>query len=165
MELISKLGIDWKLLIAQIVNFFILLFVLHKFVYKPVLEMLEKRSKTIEKGMRDAKESTLKLEQIEKLSAQRKSETEKEIGKLFDEARAQAETMKKEMMAAAASQADDLLRRTKLQITEEKEKMIQEVKREISSFILQTTQKVLQREFSEGDQKRLLEAITEEMKS
>mgnify|MGYP001588456271 CR=1 FL=1 len=64
MELISKLGIDWKLLVAQIVNFFILLFVLYKFAYKPVLEMLEKRSKTIEKGIHDAKASEERLKEI-----------------------------------------------------------------------------------------------------
>ena len=48
-ELFSKLGIDWKLLIAQIINFLVLLFVLYKFAYRPILSMLEKRTKKIEK--------------------------------------------------------------------------------------------------------------------
>ena len=57
-ELITKLGIDWKFLIAQIVNFLVLLFVLYKFAYGPILAMLEKRQKKIEKGLKDAEAAT-----------------------------------------------------------------------------------------------------------
>ena len=56
MELITKLGIDWKLLIAQVINFFILLFVLHRFAYRPILKMLKKRTDTIDKSLSDVKQ-------------------------------------------------------------------------------------------------------------
>lgn len=165
MELLHKLGIDWKLLIAQIVNFAILLFVLYKFVYKPVLEMLEKRSKTIEKGIRDAKESEERLVKIEKMREERMAQAEKEIGRLLDQAKNDAEGMKKDIVAAANAQSEDMLRRAKIQMTEEKEKMIQDVKSEVTRFIVLATGKLLEREFSAVDQKRLTEAVAQEMKS
>ncbi len=165
MELITKLGIDWKLLVAQIVNFTILLVVLYKFVYGPVLAMLEKRTKTIEKGLHDAKVSEEKLIAIEKLSQERMSATEKEVGALLDRARHDAEGMKKDILAAAQTQADDLLRRTRLQIEEDKQKMLQEVKSEVTTHIVKLTGKLLEREFSDADQKRLAEALSKEMKS
>lgn len=163
MELINKLGIDWKLLVAQIVNFFILLVVLYKFVYKPVLHTLEKRSKIIEKGMRDAKESEEKLLQVEHLQKTRLAETEKEIGRLFETAKNDAEVLKKNIIEKATSEVQDLLKRTRLQLEEEKQKMIQEVKRELGSFVVQATGKLLEREISPADQKRLMEAIVKEM--
>ena len=162
MELIAKLGIDWKLLIAQIVNFFILLFILWKFVYRPVLDMLEKRSKTIEKGVRDAKQSEEQLKKIEELREKKFAEAEAKIGKMFEQAKSDAEIMKKDIVAAANAQAEDLLRRARIQIEEEKQKMVQDVKKEVAGFIVMATGKLLEREFSAADQQRLLDAVTKE---
>lgn len=165
MELISKLSIDWKLLAAQIVNFFILLFVLYRFAYKPILEMLEKRSKTIEKGIHDARASEERLKEIEAMRQKMFSETEKEIGKMFEKAKADAEAVKKDLAAQAGASADDLLRRAKAQAAEEKEKMMEDVKKEVVKFIVAASGKILEREFSDSDQKRLADAVAREVKS
>ena len=55
MELLTKLGINWQLLLAQIVNFLIVLGVLGIFVYKPILNLLDARSERIRKSMDDVK--------------------------------------------------------------------------------------------------------------
>ena len=49
-ELLSSLGIDLRLFLAQLINFSILLFVLFKFAYKPILNMMDERTEKIEKG-------------------------------------------------------------------------------------------------------------------
>ena len=61
-EFITHFGIDWKLFLAQIVNFGVILFVLRKFAYQPILKMLRDRREMIEGGleMRKAAEKTLK---------------------------------------------------------------------------------------------------------
>jgi F-type H+-transporting ATPase subunit b len=165
MELLTKLGIDWKLLVAQIVNFFILLVVLYKFVYNPVLNMLDRRSKVIEKGITDAKLSEERLAQIQKMQDEKMAATSREIGALLEQAKVDAEMVKKDLIATASLQAEDLLRRAKVQNAEEKEKMLYEVKREVASFIVDAASKILEREFSHADQKRLAEAVTREMQS
>lgn len=163
MELLNKLGIDWKLLLAQIVNFAILAFVLYKFVYKIVLDTLEKRSRMIEKGVHDARASGEKLMQIEKLAEQRMLETERQVGVLLEKARKDADLVKQGIMAEANAQADDFLRRTRSQIAEEKEKMLVEVRAEVSTLVVKLTAKLLTKEFSATDQKRLSDAIAVEM--
>ena len=67
-ELFSQLGIDPKLLLAQGVNFVILLVVLTKFVYKPLMKMVEERRKKIELGIKGGE----KAEQIIKQAEQEK---------------------------------------------------------------------------------------------
>ena len=57
----EALGIDLKLLIAQVVNFGILLFVLSKFLYKPVVTMLEERQKKAEQTIKDSDKATKTL--------------------------------------------------------------------------------------------------------
>ena len=63
-ELIKHFGIDWKLLAAQVVNFAILLFLLKRFAYKPILGMLKKRREEIEKGLKFTKDAETKLNLI-----------------------------------------------------------------------------------------------------
>jgi F-type H+-transporting ATPase subunit b len=165
MELISNLGIDWKLLVAQIVNFCILLFILYKFVYKPVLDMLDKRTAMIEKGVTDAKLAEEQLVKTEKMRDEKMKEAKLEIGKMLDTAKSEAEAMKKELIEASSIQAQDLLRRAKIQIEEEKTKMMEEVRREVGKFIVTVVGKVIEKEFSAADQARLVDAVAHEMKS
>jgi len=58
-ELISTFHIEWQLIIAQLVNFAIVLFVLWKFAYNPILKTLNDRTKKIEKGVKDAEDADL----------------------------------------------------------------------------------------------------------
>ena len=164
MELLTKLGIDWKLLIAQMVNFFLLLLILYKFVYKPVFYVLDRRSKTIAQGLHDAKKSEEILAQVEKIKDEKITNAEREVGRIMDSARKDAENMKKEIIAVAASQAEELLKRARAQMQEEKNTMMSEIRSEVTDIIVQATGKILQKEFSESDQKRLLDAISHEMK-
>lgn len=60
-EIIHAFGIDWRLLIIQMVNFFLLMFILTKFLYKPLLETIEERRNTIEDGLKNAENAKVAL--------------------------------------------------------------------------------------------------------
>lgn len=61
----ESLGLDWKLFLAQIVNFGILFFVLSKFIYKPISKLLEERKKKIEESLLNSKKIEERLEKLE----------------------------------------------------------------------------------------------------
>ena len=65
MEALANLGIDWKLLLAQVVNFVVVLLVLRRFAYQPMLRLLDERTHKIEKGLADAESATRKLGEME----------------------------------------------------------------------------------------------------
>ncbi len=165
MELLSKLGIDWKLLLAQIINFTILAVVLMKFLYKPVLATLDRRSKMIEKSISDSHEASEKLKNIEKMERERTQEAHKQIGSMLDKAKQEAEEMKKAIVDEARRASDDMLARTHVQLKEEKARMLAEAKAELSQIVVDAASKILEREYSEADQKRLATAVAHEMKS
>lgn len=79
-DLFGVLGIDWKLLILQTIAFLIMLWVLKKFVYPPLTHALDERQKTVEEGLRAAKEAEEKAEksqvEIEKLLASARKEAD-----------------------------------------------------------------------------------------
>jgi F-type H+-transporting ATPase subunit b len=112
----EKLGIDPKLLLAQIVNFAIIIVVLSKFLYKPILSMLEKRKKEIEEGLK----LTTKMREEEEKSQQKKQKmletARKEAQVIIDEARKQAKEEEKEIVAQAHKEAEAILTKGKADV-------------------------------------------------
>lgn len=113
-QLLSQLGIDWRLLIAQAVNFFLLLVILRLYVYKPLLKMLHDRRQRIEDGVVKAEEADRRLSEAEQLKLHKVKEGEAaamalmrktEVDAKETEARMLAEAKRKEAEALQNMQA------------------------------------------------------------
>jgi len=156
-ELISKLGIDWKLLIAQIVNFLILLFVLYKFAYGPILAMLEKRQKKIEKGLADAEAAGKKLKESEEKQKEILKRARTEAKDIVEKAHIQAEKSKSEIAAESKVQAEKIISDAKAEIGWEKQKTIAEIKSEIGGLVVAATEKVIGEKINSEKDKKLIE--------
>lgn len=156
-ELISKLGIDWKLLIAQIVNFLVLLFVLYKFAYGPILAMLDKRQKKIEKGLADADEAHKKLAESEEKQKEILKKARGEAKVIVEKAYIQAEKSKSEIAVEAKVQAERILANAKMEIEREKEKTIGEIKSEIGGLVVAAAEKVIEEKMDEKRDRKLIE--------
>jgi F-type H+-transporting ATPase subunit b len=76
--IIEAFHLDIKLIIAQLINFTIVLAVLYKLVYKPLLKTMNERTGKIEKGLKDAQESQAQLEKAEKTRDEKIKEAKKE---------------------------------------------------------------------------------------
>ena len=165
MELLSKLGVDWTTLLGQIVNFFILVFVLYKLVYKPVLDLLHKRSKMIEKSVNDAKEIEEKLEKVEVDTSKKLTDAEKKATLILENAKKEADKQKETMKTDTNKEIEKMIEKGKQNLLAEKDKILGDIKSEAASFILLASQKVIEREFTNEDQKRLQDVIKEELKT
>lgn len=127
------LGIDPLQLGAQIINFAILVFVLKRFLFTPILSMLDKRRAEIQEG--------LKLK--EEMGKQ--SEVMKEEGKkLRTELRAEERRIVKEAVEEAKKREHDMLEAAKKEIREERDKMLAEVAREREKLFEEARQRSLQ---------------------
>lgn len=155
-ELLTKLGIDWKLLIAQIVNFLVLLFVLYKFAYGPIVAMLEKRQKKIEQGLKDAESARKNLEKSEEKQKEILKKARADFKVIVEKARTQAEKSKSEIVAKAKAQSEKILADAKTQIGKEKEKTIAEIKSEIGGLVIAAAEKVIGEKMDEKKDEELI---------
>lgn len=160
MELIAKLGIDAKILIAQIVNFVILLFVLGKFVYGPVVEKLEQRRGMIAKSAHDAKKSEELLKEIEQTRLDMIAQTKKVTLEMIEQAAKTAEETKNSIVESARQETQQIHEQSKLTLAREKEKMLKEASEELGRLVVSAAEKIIEREFSPEDQKRLIASAT-----
>jgi F-type H+-transporting ATPase subunit b len=156
-ELITKLGIDWKLLIAQIVNFLVLLFVLWKFAYGPILAMLEKRQKKIEKGLADAEEAGKKLSESEERQKEILRHARAEAKDIVEKSREQAEKSKSEIALEAKLQSEKIIAGAKSEIEQEKQKTITEIKSEIGELVVAATEKIVGEKIDDKRDREIIE--------
>lgn len=162
MELISKLGINLGMLAAQLVNFLLLLFILKKFVYGPVLEKLEQRKNMIAKSVSDSKAADETLKDIEKARNEMIEKTKSQSLAMIEAAATSAEEAKNSITESARREAQAIFDQSKLQIAREKEKMLKEAGEELGRLVVKAAEKIIEREFTPEDQKRLALQATEQ---
>ncbi len=143
MELFDKLGIDWRLLLIQIVNFGILLFVLKRYLYKPVMDMLERRREQVKKELETPESIKEEYAAFEKQKGEEFAKAKAEARAVVDSALERASQVEAKAAEDAKAKSADILLRAKKVINEEKEKIVDEAKREVAGVVVLATEKLL----------------------
>lgn len=155
MEILNEFGFNLGLLIAQIVNFLILAFVFKKFLYKPILKVLEDRRKTISKGLADSEKAAEALAKAEEERSNILREATKESQNIIAETKKNAENLKAEILEEARADADKIIREAKSQSELEMEKM----RKEVATMSLALSKSILEKVVTEIFSKTEKEAI------
>lgn len=160
MEALATLGIDWKLLIAQIINFIILLAILYKFLYGPIVSMLESRAKRIQKSLKQADEIEKNWEQAKTKEEELLNKARAESKAIIEETRVIAEKEGKLLKEKTKQEIEQLVLQAKEQIKGEKQKMSQELNKEVAGLVIEATQKVLGKHASSKElDKKLIDEV------
>lgn len=143
MEILEKLGIDWKLLLAQAVNFLILLWVLRRYAYKPILKALEERTKKIEQGLKDAETSQSKLQSVIEEEKKILVAAREEARNILVEAEASAKKRDALMLEETKEKIDRMIVETDKHLGEKQAKLLREAKEELAETVMFATKKIL----------------------
>lgn len=159
MEALDSLGIDFKILLAQIINFLLLLLILKKFLYGPVVGMLDKRKKSIDEGLKNAEKAQLAIEKAQSDYEQKIALAMKEANKILTEAKKQAENEAEQIVATANANSTQMIEKTKKQIEIEKTRVLSEAKKDLSDLIIAATQKLISRDPDKNSVKEIVDEI------
>lgn len=108
-ELIKTLGINWKLLLAQALNFLIILAILRLTVYKPLLRVLRERREKIERGLKDAEAASGRMANIAVLESERLAEAEARGLTILSKAEEQARGKEAKILESVKIKERDIL--------------------------------------------------------
>jgi len=148
-SIISAFHIDIKILIAQLINFAVVIFVLYRFAIKPLNKLMSERSQTIEKGLTDARANAETLLKTQAEYDKALAEARKEAADIFSKARKDVEKKKQEMMEDAKKEVAKVLAQGTAALDEEKRKMLDDAKKELVGLVASATEKVLTKGVSE----------------
>ncbi|MFA6251584.1 MAG: F0F1 ATP synthase subunit B [Candidatus Paceibacterota bacterium] len=143
-SLITTFHIDWKIIIAQALNFLVVFLVLYFFALKPLKKMMSERENRINKGVEDAKINAETLIKTKKEYESVILKAKEEANILFQEGKKEVEVKKAEMMENAKKEVDALILNGKKVLESEKVKMVEEAKQEIVSLVVKATEKLLE---------------------
>jgi len=140
--LLGQLGINWKLFLSQAVNFFILLLVLHKFVYKPLLKVIQKRNETIAEGIRKAEQADVRLKEIDHLGAEKLKSAEQEAVSIIHATQEKAKSMDAKMQKEMEEKQKNILaqieKSKELSMQESQKQVVKEASELVKKFLIKT---------------------------
>jgi len=142
--LITTFHIDWKILIAQTVNFSIVFLVLYFFALKPLKKIMGEREEKIKKGVIDA---NINLELVEKTKREYTDVINKaraEANDLFRRGKREAEARKTEIIEGAQKEVNLMILNGKKVLEVEKIRIVEEAKKEIINLTIKASEKILE---------------------
>jgi F-type H+-transporting ATPase subunit b len=159
---IDALGFNLPALIAQIINFALLLIIFRLLLYKPLLKMLDERKQRIQEGLDASDEAKRRL-----------SETEQEVAKEIDKARQEGQglisqaqqisaRLQEESRLAARTEAEQLLERARGEIQLERDSAIAALRQEFAGLTITAAERVIREELDENKHRRLIEEVLAE---
>ncbi len=156
-SIVSSFHLDIKILIAQLINFAVVIFVLYRFAIKPLGKLMSERSANIEKGLADAKVNAETLLKTQAEYDKALAEARKEASDIFAKAKKDAEMKKNEMLEDAKKEVSKIMAQGTATLEEEKKKMLDDAKKELASLVTSATEKVLTKGISEKIDAALIE--------
>lgn len=162
-KITQDFGISWPFLLAQILNFSIVAFILWRFAFKPVLATLDERQQKIASGLKYAEEMKAKLEAVQQESVASAKRAQAEASRIIDEAGKAAKEFLEKQQQESAAKANEILVRAQQVIELEKRKMLAEARTEIARLVVATTQRVLSKDLSDADRTRYSESAAREL--
>lgn len=135
--------IDVKDLIFVMVNFLVLVAILYKFMWGPVINMIDSRQKTIDDSLNKADAARKEAEQMSEKLAEEIADARRQAKSIIDEAQKSAETVKEDILAQARDSADSMLERAQVEIAKEKANAILEIKGEVADMVVSVAGRLL----------------------
>jgi len=148
--------IDQNLLLAQTINFILLVLLLYRLLYKPVREFMDKRTAEIEGQIRSAEENQRAAEALRLELEQQAKESRQQARQIIDDATKRAEEVQARLIAEAKAEARAVLERAQREIQLEKEKAWAELKQQVGELSVLLASKVINETIDAAQHRRLI---------
>lgn len=143
MELLNALGIDWKLLIAQIVNFLVVMAVLYKFVYRPLMNFLNQRQNRISSSLENAKKMEEDIKNLEIKKEEIIIEAKRQSQAIIDKAEKEAADKGKEIMAKVKQEAAQAIEAARQSFAAEQQAQMQSLRQQAAKLVTDALAKIV----------------------
>ena len=143
--------------ILQIINLFIQMFLIKKFLFKPINDILEKRKNLADKTIREAREAQEEADSLKSQYEDSLTNAHAEAAKIVSDAQKEAQNKADTLVKEAQEEVAGIKARAAADIEQEKKKAINEAKDEIGGLAMDIAGKVVEKEINEADHKKLIE--------
>lgn len=164
MEFLNELGFNATLFVAQIINFVIIFFILKKIMYKPVLDIIQKRDKEIKKGFKDKEDAEIMLQQAEEKEVKIISNAQKNAEKIVSDAKLEANEAKAQIEEGSKKEAERIINQARETIAQESKIAEDHLTNKIGTIAIGLVEKSLKGVFGKKEQGLILKKAETELR-
>jgi F-type H+-transporting ATPase subunit b len=159
----QQFGVYWPNLIAQVVLFVIVYFVLRKYAFGPIVAMLEERRRRIEEGQLNAEQIKRQLAAAQAKYEEIVARASAEAQRLIEEVRLSSERLADQKRQEAITEAEQILTKARDALVQERERTMEDLKHDFGRMVIETTAKVTTKVLTPEDQRRISEEAIREI--
>jgi F-type H+-transporting ATPase subunit b len=159
---LASLGINMPVLLAQIINFIILFGLLYLVAYKPIMRMLDERSRKIKESMEQTEHIKQQAERAEEEAKKRINAAAKEGQEAVARAVKTGEEVKREAQEQAKQEAEALIVRARSEIQHERDEAIDELREEFADITIEAAGKVIDRTLDKKAHREIIQKVLDE---
>lgn len=150
-------------MVAQLIFFLILIALVRKFAWGPLMNMMEKRENYVASEIESAEQSREEAEKAAKDATEQLNNVRQEAQKIVEDAKTAGIKQEQDIIESARAEADRIKEQAKSDIQNEKEQAIQALQAQVASLSVLVASKVIEKEIDEQDQKTFIEDYIKEV--
>ena len=162
MDILTTLGIDLTDFAWQTVNFIVLIFLLSRFLYRPVSGMLQERSRRIEESLAAADRARAEVAQADRERDELLTSTRREIQDMMATAQQVAERIQADARTSAQQEAQRIVEAARQEAEAERAQAMAELRREVASLAVMAAERVINRSLDDQAHRQLVEQFLAE---
>ena len=163
MEALGNLGIDGYRILLYLVNFGILIVLLQRFVYKPVLKFIDERQEKIENSVKRADEIEKRVIAIESEREEIIKEARRQATETAEKAKNEGDARRDEIISAAKREVERVVASGKKQLEEDRAEMMRSVRKDIVDIVVKASARIVSDAIDEKKSQSLAEEVVRKM--
>jgi F-type H+-transporting ATPase subunit b len=156
---LEALGISWGALIAQLFNVILLIWLLNVLLYRPVLNMLNERTKRIQESLQDAEKVKEQLNNARRDYEAELGKARQEAAAILAQAQERAKAQEVEIIAQARVEADRVRAEARVQAERERDQLLRDLKGQMAELVTRTAERVLNAELKQNHDRLIEESL------
>lgn len=155
----EKLGINWGLLLAQLINVGLLIWLLNRYLYSPILNMLNERTQRIQESLQDADKIKEQLARAKQDYDAELARARQEAAGILAQAQDRAKSQEQEIVAQARVEAERIRNESREQAQQERERLLRDLKGQMAELVTMTATRVLGEELKTNHDRLIEESL------
>ena len=155
----EKLGINFGLLIAQLFNVILIVWLLSMFLYRPILNMLNERTRRIQDSLKEAEQIKEQLARANQDYDQKLAQARQDAAGILAQAQERAKLQEAEIIAQARQEADRIRSDAREQTVQERDQLLRDLKNQMAELVTATASRVLGAELKSNHDQLIEESL------
>lgn len=148
---------DTGTIIWTVITFLILLALLAKFAWRPLLQILEERERTIRDSLEGAERARVEAHESLRQNQELVAGARRETAAIIEQGKREAESLRGEILAQARREAQDLVEQGKRQVQFEQKQAMEQLRRQVADLAIQAAERLIARSLDEDKQRELVD--------